>query len=66
VWSSQGGVKVVGLGVEAAVAPARVDDPELADTRALARLLRVALSGRCGDIVIRPSWSRATRAGQRF
>jgi len=64
VWSSLGGVKVVGLGVEAAAAHARVDDPELVDTRALAGLLCVALSGRCrsGDIVVRPSWSRATRA----
>ena len=64
VWSSVGGVKVVGLGVDAAAARERVDDPELADTRALSRLLCVALTGRYrhGDVVIRPSWATAPRA----
>ncbi len=64
VWSSLGRVKVTGLGVDAAVSRTRVDDPELADTRALGRLLGVALSGHCrsGSVVVRPSWSRATRA----
>jgi len=63
VWSSVGGVRIVGLGVDAAAAHAEVNDPELADTRALSRLLCVALTGRYsnGDLVIRPSWSTATR-----
>ena len=64
VWSSIGGVKVIGLGVDAAVARTRVEEPELADTRALGRLLDVALSGRYsnGSVVVRPPWSRATKA----
>lgn len=63
VWSRFGGVKVLGLGVDAAVERIRVDDPELVDTRALIRLLYAALSGRYRESgsLPRSSWSRATR-----
>jgi serine/threonine protein kinase len=51
-WTSGGGVKIVGLGIDAALAgPALTapddgaDDPELTDTRDLARLLYAALTG---------------------
>jgi serine/threonine protein kinase len=62
VWSRFGGVKVLGLGVDAAVERIRVDDPELVDTRALVRLLCAALSVRYRErSLLRSSWSRATR-----
>ncbi len=51
-WTSGGGVKIAGLGIDAALAgPALAapddgaDDPELTDTRDLARLLYAALTG---------------------
>src|SRR5690348_6424691 len=51
-WTAGGGVKIAGLGIDAALAgPALIasedgtDDPELADTRDLARLLYAALTG---------------------
>ena len=51
-WTAGGGVKIVGLGIDAALAgPALTapddgaDDPELTDTRDLARLLYAALTG---------------------
>jgi serine/threonine protein kinase len=51
-WSPGGGVKIAGLGIDAALAgPALTapddgtDDPELTDTRDLARLLYAALTG---------------------
>src|SRR5580704_4557915 len=51
-WTPGGGVKIAGLGIEAALAgPALTagedgaDDPELTDTRDLARLLYAALTG---------------------
>ena len=51
-WTAGGGVKIAGLGIDAALAgPALIasedgtDDPELTDTRDLARLLYAALTG---------------------
>jgi hypothetical protein len=44
-WTPGGGVKIVGLGTDAALAGATADDPALADTRGLARLLYAALTG---------------------
>jgi serine/threonine protein kinase len=44
-WTPGGGVKVVGLGIDAALAGITSDDPALADTRGLARLLYAALTG---------------------
>jgi hypothetical protein len=44
-WTSSGGVKVTGLGIDAALTGASVDDPELADTRGLGQLLYAALTG---------------------
>src|SRR6266705_2705905 len=44
-WTPGGGVKIVGLGIDAALAGATADDPALADTRGLARLLYAALTG---------------------
>src|ERR1022692_1951961 len=44
-WTSGGGVKIVGVGMDAALAGITSDDPTLADTRGLARLLYAALTG---------------------
>lgn len=47
-WTASGGVKITGLGIDAALAgPALTDteDPELTDTRDLSRLLYAALTG---------------------
>src|ERR1700722_10829710 len=44
-WSPTGEVKVVGLGIDAALAGGAVDDPVLTDTRGLGRLLYAALTG---------------------
>lgn len=44
-WTSGGGVKIVGVGMDAALAGITSDDPALADTRGLARLLYAALTG---------------------
>jgi serine/threonine protein kinase len=47
-WTAGGGVKITGLGVDAALAgmaPAGPEDGELTDTRDLARLLYAALTG---------------------
>jgi hypothetical protein len=44
-WTQGGGVKIVGLGIDAALAGTTADDPALADTRGLARLLYAALTG---------------------
>jgi hypothetical protein len=44
-WTPGGGVKIVGLGIDAALSGATADDPALADTRGLARLLYAALTG---------------------
>jgi hypothetical protein len=43
-WTSGGGVKVTGVGVEAALSDITADDPALADTRGLAMLLYAALT----------------------
>ncbi|GAA4620221.1 hypothetical protein GCM10023196_003340 [Actinoallomurus vinaceus] len=45
-WSPDGGVKITGLAVDAALASTRRDDGALADTRALAALLYAALTSR--------------------
>jgi hypothetical protein len=44
-WSQTGEVKVVGLGIDAALSGAVAEDPVLADTRGLGRLLYAALTG---------------------
>jgi hypothetical protein len=44
-WSQTGEVKVVGLGIDAALSGITVDDPVLADTRGLGQLLYAALTG---------------------
>ncbi len=44
-WTTGGGVKVIGLGIDAALAGVTSDDPELADTRGLGQLLYAALTG---------------------
>jgi hypothetical protein len=43
-WTPGGGVKITGLGVEAAMYGAHADDPAAADTRGLGRLLYAALT----------------------
>jgi hypothetical protein len=44
-WTRSGGVKITGLGIDAALTGAAADDPALTDTRDLARLLYAALTG---------------------
>jgi hypothetical protein len=44
-WSQTGEVKVVGLGIDAALSGVASDDPVLVDTRGLGRLLYAALTG---------------------
>lgn len=44
-WSQTGEVKVVGLGIDAALSGAVADDPVLVDTHGLGRLLYAALTG---------------------
>lgn len=44
-WSQTGEVKVVGLGIDAALSGAVAEDPVLTDTRDLGRLLYAALTG---------------------
>jgi hypothetical protein len=43
-WTPGGGVKVLGVGIEAALTDATADDPALADTQGLAMLLYAALT----------------------
>ncbi|HUY44832.1 MAG TPA: protein kinase family protein [Streptosporangiaceae bacterium] len=43
-WTPGGGVKVLGVGIDAALSDTTADDPELADTRGLAMLLYAALT----------------------
>jgi hypothetical protein len=43
-WTAQGGVKIVGLGIDAALAGATAEDPALADTNGLGKLLYAALT----------------------
>ena len=44
-WTPGGGIKVTGLGIDAALADVSADDPALADTRGLGRLLYATLTG---------------------
>jgi len=44
-WTPGGGVKLVGLGVDAALANITADDPALADTQGLGKLLYATLTG---------------------
>jgi hypothetical protein len=44
-WTAGGGVKITGLGINAALTGASADDPGLADTRRLGMLLYAALTG---------------------
>jgi serine/threonine protein kinase len=44
-WTPGGGVKVTGLGIDAALAGVDADDPALADTQGLGRLLYATLTG---------------------
>jgi hypothetical protein len=44
-WTAGGGVKVTGLGIDAALSGVTSDDPELADTRGLGQLLYATLTG---------------------
>jgi len=44
-WTAGGGVKVTGLGIDAALSGVSVEDPELADTRGLGQLLYATLTG---------------------
>jgi serine/threonine protein kinase len=44
-WTAAGGVKVTGLGIDAALSGVTADDPEFADTYGLGQLLYAALTG---------------------
>ncbi|HEY2078016.1 MAG TPA: protein kinase family protein [Streptosporangiaceae bacterium] len=44
-WTTGGGVKVTGLGIDAALSGVTSEDPELADTRGLGQLLYSVLTG---------------------
>lgn len=44
-WTGSGGLKLTGLGIDAALAGITVDDPELTDTKGLGSLLYAALTG---------------------
>jgi hypothetical protein len=44
-WTAGGGVKITGLGINAALSGATAEDPALADTRRLGMLLYAALTG---------------------
>src|SRR6516164_2047327 len=43
-WTAGGGVKIAGLGIDAALSGVTADDPALADTRGLGKLLYAALT----------------------
>jgi serine/threonine protein kinase len=64
VWSKAGRVKIVGVGIDAALTHASVDDPQATDARDLARLLGMSLTGRWshGDVAIWPTAAQATQA----
>jgi hypothetical protein len=44
-WTSGGGVKLTGIGIDAALSGTTAEDPALADTHGLGRLLYAALTG---------------------
>jgi hypothetical protein len=44
-WTPGGGVKLIGLGIDAALADITADDPALADTQGLGKLLYATLTG---------------------
>ncbi|HEU5418070.1 MAG TPA: protein kinase family protein [Streptosporangiaceae bacterium] len=44
-WTSGGGVKVTGIGIDAALSGTSAEDPALADTHGLGRLLYASLTG---------------------
>jgi hypothetical protein len=44
-WTSGGGVKVTGIGIDAALSGTTAEDPALADTHGLGRLLYAAMTG---------------------
>ena len=63
-WSKAGRVKVVGVGIDAALTSTWVPEPQLVDAQALAKLLRIALAGRWphqGDAIY-PTSSQVMRA----
>jgi serine/threonine protein kinase len=64
VWSKAGRVKVVGTGIDAALTRTWVSEPQLVDAQALAKLLRIALSGRWPHqgAAIYPTSSQVMRA----
>jgi hypothetical protein len=73
-WTAGGGVKVTGLGIDAALTDVTSDDPELADTRGLGQLLYSALTGfwpgpdypdlpAAPESDGQPRWPRQVRAG---
>ena len=63
-WSKAGRVKVVGVGIDAALTNTWVPEPQLVDAQALAKLLRIALSGRWPHhrAAIYPTSSQGMRA----
>jgi len=73
-WTPGGGVKVTGLGIDAALSGVSVDDPELTDTRGLGQLLYAAVTGlwpgadypelpTAPEADGQPRWPRQVRAG---
>ena len=73
-WTPGGGVKVTGLGIDAALSGVSVDDPELTDTRGLGQLLYAAVTGlwpgpdypelpAAPEADGQPRWPRQVRAG---
>lgn len=73
-WTTGGGVKVTGLGIDAALEGITADDPALTDTQGLAQLLYAALTGlwpgpEYSDLPPAPTWEgqprrpRQVRAG---
>jgi hypothetical protein len=73
-WTVGGGVKVTGLGIDAALTDVTSDDPVLADTRGLGQLLYSALTGfwpgqdypdlpAAPESDGQPRWPRQVRAG---
>ena len=51
-WTPGGGIKVTGLGIDAALADVSDDDPALADTQGLGRLLYATLTGHWAGLEI--------------